>query len=105
MARTTQRFKLRALGSLSTIAVSVLIASVVLVGIASGGVQAQSPYPACDVNQSGTETISDALLVAQHVVGLTELTGASLAAADCNGDGNVTISDALLIAQRVVGLA
>lgn len=105
MARTTQRSKLRVLGLLSTFALSVLVASVLLVGMAQGGVQAQSPYPACDVNQSGAETITDALLVSQHVVGLTELTGVSLDAGDCNGDGNVTISDGLLIAQRVVGLA
>jgi len=86
------------------IAAAVLLSSVLLVGIHSGA-NAQPAYPDCDVNLSGTETITDALLVAQHVVGLTTLTGEGLTKADCNGDTNVTISDGLLIAQRVVGLA
>ena len=71
----------------------------------SGSAHAQPPYPGgCDVNVDGSETITDALLVAQHVVGLTTLTGTGLTNADCNVDTNVTISDGLLIAQRVVGL-
>ncbi len=86
------------------IAAAVLLTSVFLVGISSGA-NAQPAYPDCDVNLSGQETITDALLVAQHVVGLTTLTGQGLAKADCNGSTTVTISDGLLIAQRVVGLA
>jgi len=85
------------------IAVAALLTSALLVGINSGA-NAQPAYPDCDVNLSGTETITDALLVAQHVVGLTVLTGENLDKADCNGVNDVTISDALLIAQRVVGL-
>ena len=86
------------------IAAAVLLTSALLVGIHSEA-NAQPAYPDCDVNLSSQETITDALLVAQQVVGLTVLTGESLTKADCNGDTNVTISDGLLIAQRVVGLA
>lgn len=87
------------------IAAAVLLVSVLLVGIHSGA-SAQPAYPGgCDVNLDSAETITDGLLVAQHVVGLTTLTGQGLTNADCNGDTNVTISDGLLIAQRVVGLA
>ncbi len=85
------------------IAAAVLLISVFLVGI-NPGANGQG-YNDCDVNLSGQETITDALLVAQHVVRLTTLTGESLAKADCNGSTTVTISDGLLIAQRVVGLA
>jgi hypothetical protein len=69
------------------------------------GTSAQPAYPDCDVSLDGQETIADGLLVAQHVVGLTTLTGQGLLNADCNGDTSVTIADGLLIAQRVVGLA
>ena len=92
------------LWSSCAITAALLLVSVLLVGIHSGA-NAQPAYTLCDANLSGEVTISDALLVAQHVVDLTTLTGDGLAAADCNGDGNVTISDSLLIAQQVVGLA
>jgi hypothetical protein len=73
------------------------------------GAHAQPPYPpaqaGCDVNGDSQETIQDALLIAQQVVGLISLDDASQDPADCNGSGDVSISDALLVAQKVVGLA
>jgi hypothetical protein len=75
----------------------------------NGGAHAQPPYPpaqaGCDVNGDSQETIQDALLIAQQVVGLISLDDASQDPADCNGSGDVSISDALLVAQKVVGLA
>ncbi len=88
----------------SAVAAAVLLTSALLVVIHTEA-NALPAYPDCDVNLSGQETITDALLVAQHVVGLTVLTGDGLTKADCNGSTTVTISDGLLIAQRVVGLA
>jgi hypothetical protein len=87
------------------LAVALLLGVIALPLRGSSGVLAVPAYPNCDVNLSGHVTIGDALLVAQHVVGLTTLTGLSLQEADCNGNGSVTISDGLLIAQQVVGLA
>lgn len=103
MGRFPSRMSLAALASV--VAVALLLGATTLPAWMAGGALAQPAYPDCDVNLSGQETIADGLLVAQHVVGLTTLTGQSLARADCNGNGSVTISDGLLIAQRVVGLA
>ena len=103
MGRFASRMRLAALASV--VAVVLLLGATTLPAWMAGGALAQPAYPDCDVNLNGQETIADALLVAQHVVGLTTLTGQSLENADCNGSGSVTISDGLLIAQRVVGLA
>ncbi|MBN1696333.1 MAG: dockerin type I repeat-containing protein [Spirochaetales bacterium] len=61
---------------------------------------AQSPG---DVNNDGTVTIVDALLVAQYYVGLNPAVF-SLDAADVNCDSAINIVDALLVAQYYVGL-
>ena len=75
--------------------------------LGTGSTLAQTPYPGpCDVSEAGGATIQDALLIAQHVVGLTTLSQTIVdGPADCDGNGNVTIGDALLVAQKVVGLA
>jgi hypothetical protein len=56
-----------------------------------------------DVDSSGTIDIVDALLVAQHYVGLNPANFNS-ALADVSADGDIDIVDALLIAQCYVGL-
>lgn len=56
-----------------------------------------------DVNKSNTVDIIDALLVAQHYVGLNP-SGFDASAADVNCDSAAGIVDALLIAQYYVGL-
>ncbi|MBN1608342.1 MAG: hypothetical protein JW940_17055 [Polyangiaceae bacterium] len=63
----------------------------------------QKPANLGDVNASGTVDIVDALLVAQHYVGLHP-DPFVLAAADVNCSGTVDIVDALLVAQYYVGL-
>ena len=56
-----------------------------------------------DVNGDGTTDIVDALLIAQHYVGLDpQPFDDSLA--DVNGDDSIDIVDALLVAQYYVGL-
>jgi len=93
------------------LAAAVFLAVALYLGAAHLGngsdAQAQVPYPGpCDVNGDSFETIQDALLIAQHVVGLTTLSPSIVAGpADCDGSGAVTISDGLLVAQKVVGLA
>jgi hypothetical protein len=56
-----------------------------------------------DVNNNGSIDIVDALLVAQHYVGLNP-SNFDVSKADTNCNGNVDIIDALLIAQYYVGL-
>ncbi len=79
---------------------AVILALVLYLG--AGSAALAQIYPGSgDVNNDGQLTITDGLLIAQHVVGLTTVDGPT---ADVNGDGNVTITDALLVAQQVVGL-
>jgi hypothetical protein len=59
--------------------------------------------PCGDVNSSGSIDIVDALLTAQHAVGLNPSNFDS-ASADVNGDSSINIVDALLIARFSVGL-
>jgi hypothetical protein len=56
-----------------------------------------------DVNNSGIVEIVDALMTAQHYVGLNPA-GFNAANADVNRDGQISIIDALMIAQYYVGL-
>lgn len=58
-----------------------------------------------DANLSGSITVSDAVAIMRHIVGLTPLEGLALAAADANGDGNVTVSDVTAIHRHVAGIA
>jgi len=57
-----------------------------------------------DVNSDGEVTVSDAVLILQHVVGLVELTPDQECAADVSGDKSISAFDANLILQYCVGL-
>jgi pectate lyase len=59
--------------------------------------------PCADVNSDSVINIVDALMIAQHFVGLNPQ-GFDQAAADVSGDGIINIVDALQIAQYAVGL-
>jgi len=70
------------------------------------GIENPTPTPITnlgDVNNDGSVTILDALLVAQFYVGLNP-TNFDQSKADTNCDSTVSIVDALLIAQYYVGL-
>ncbi len=55
-----------------------------------------------DVNSDGAVNIVDAILTAQHYIGL-EITGFESFLADVNLDGKIEIQDALLIAKYYIG--
>ena len=55
-----------------------------------------------DVSMNDHVTISDAMLIAQHLVDIITLNADQLESADTTDDGNVTISDAMHIAQWLV---
>ena len=55
-----------------------------------------------DVDRSGCVDISDAMLIAQHVVGTITLNATQLTCADTTDEGDVDISDAMHIAQYTV---
>jgi len=55
-----------------------------------------------DVSMNDHVTISDAMLIAQHLVDIITLNADQLECADTTDDGNVTISDAMHIAQWLV---
>lgn len=57
-----------------------------------------------DVDNSETITTDDALLILQHVAGITELKGVSLNNADVNKDTNITTDDALEVLRVAAGL-
>lgn len=62
-----------------------------------------APYILGDVNEDGSVNTMDAMLVVNHFVGNTELTGNRLFAADVNGDGFVNTLDAMRIVNLFVG--
>lgn len=57
-----------------------------------------------DVDGDGSVTVSDAILVQRHALGINFLDESLMEVADFDGDGNVTTSDALLIARAAMGL-
>lgn len=57
-----------------------------------------------DVNGDGEVTLSDAMYLAKHVIGITGFEGIVEAAADVNGNGEIEISDAMYLAKHVLGI-
>ena len=57
-----------------------------------------------DVDGDGSVSISDALSILRHSMGVDSLEGDALAAADVNGDGSVLAFDALLALRMALGL-
>lgn len=57
-----------------------------------------------DVDGDGSVTVSDAILVQRHALGINLLDESLMEVADFDGDGNVTTSDALLITRAAMGL-
>ncbi|MBN2737606.1 MAG: hypothetical protein JXR70_11545 [Spirochaetales bacterium] len=75
----------------------------ILLILLSFGISALFAAPCGDVNSDGTINIVDALLTAQHYVGLNP-SPFDQTVADVNGDDSVNIIDSLLMAQYYVGL-
>ncbi|MEA2032120.1 MAG: dockerin type I domain-containing protein [Euryarchaeota archaeon] len=57
-----------------------------------------------DVNDDGEVTLSDAMYLAKHVIGITGFEDIVEAAADVNGNGEIEISDAMYLAKHVLGI-
>jgi hypothetical protein len=62
-------------------------------------------YPYGDVTRDWVVTVSDAVAVSRHLVGLDVLTGDALVAADANEDDEVTVADIIRIHQHVLEIA
>ena len=56
-----------------------------------------------DVNGDGNVTITDAMYLAKHVLGITGFEVIIVGAADVNGDGVINIADAMYLAKHVLG--
>ena len=63
-----------------------------------------NPGLLADVNQDGSVTSADAILVMRFVVGLITLDEIQLVLADVNQDGNINAGDAVLTLRKAVGL-
>ena len=63
-----------------------------------------NPGLLADVNQDGSVTSADAILVMRFVVGLIGLDEIQLVLADVNQDGNINAGDAVLTLRKAVGL-
>lgn len=56
-----------------------------------------------DVNLDGKITPSDYVMVKNHIMGTSKLSGNKLSAADMNGDGNISPADYVLIKNTIMG--
>jgi uncharacterized secreted protein with C-terminal beta-propeller domain len=65
---------------------------------------ADSPTAATAVSEGLGFTVSDALAILRHVVGLERLCGEQIARYDSTGSGDVSVEDALAILRYIVGL-
>ncbi len=57
-----------------------------------------------DVQDTGSITVQDAILVLRHIVGLEQLNEEELQRARVSGDNKLTVGDAILILRYIVGL-
>ena len=55
-----------------------------------------------DVNRDGELNIHDIIVLVQHIVGGTQLTGTSLQNADYDGDGFVNVLDLLKMIETIL---
>ena len=65
---------------------------------------AEVPYLRGDVNGDGAVTVTDAIDVLRHIVGLKKLDNGALERADVSGSDTVSVEDAIIILRIIVGL-
>ncbi len=65
---------------------------------------ANNPFKYGDVSRDGKTTVSDAMLIMQYLVDITDLEEYERYLADVSGDRTVSISDAMLIMQYLVDI-
>lgn len=56
-----------------------------------------------DCNGDGQVSMLDVMLIRQHVLGQSSLSGSAASAADVNGDGSITSADADALQSRILG--
>lgn len=56
-----------------------------------------------DVNGDGSRSAVDYMLIKNHILGRSGLSGAQLTNADVNGDGSITASDYMLVKNHILG--
>ena len=86
-----------------------MLLAVVVVGLPAQSGAQPTCLPAGDVDQNGSVTAADALLVFQQALGLAQLSACQQTIADvfpqpANPDGSITASDALCIFQKALSL-
>ncbi|MBR4636034.1 MAG: hypothetical protein IKO51_06670 [Clostridia bacterium] len=57
-----------------------------------------------DVDEDGTVSVADALLVLRSAMGILELAPDQISLGDMNGDGSISVDDALVILRLAMGL-
>ncbi|WP_102265744.1 dockerin type I domain-containing protein [Massilicoli timonensis] len=75
--------------------------------VSEGNGQIITPSPSYlkgDVNGDGKISSMDYVLVKDHILKITTLSGSSLSAADVNGDGKISSMDYVLIKDHILGI-
>ena len=57
-----------------------------------------------DVDNNGSVTIADAIMVQKHIVSILTLTGDQITVADVDKNGEISIADAIMIQKDIVGI-
>ncbi|MDB4859250.1 dockerin type I domain-containing protein [Candidatus Marinimicrobia bacterium] len=57
-----------------------------------------------DANQDGTVNVSDIIMVVNHIIGSSTLSGLALCASDLNGDGAINVTDIITIVNVIIGM-
>ena len=55
-------------------------------------------------NQDGTVNVSDIIMVVNHIIGSSTLSGSALCASDLNGDGAINVTDIITIVNVIIGM-
>ena len=57
-----------------------------------------------DVNLNGSAEVGDIVLMVNHILGDSTLTGQALQNADMNNDGQIRVNDVVLLVNKILGI-